>query len=168
MILCFVLTNAIHHPGPPRQSGRSQRVNKPTTHPSITLSTIPSAHFIFQLTNEIPSIAKSAGTLILSSGGIIRGFTNWGPFLLPRKARVHQQTHEKGHYFIMRFDSSGYAQTELRRILALDPRMIRFGVVKLGKTFEEMAKVDGGGIPWRTVKNGAPTLIRTFQGVGAA
>ncbi|KAI9887242.1 MAG: hypothetical protein M1823_000913 [Watsoniomyces obsoletus] len=57
----------------------------------------------------------------------------------------------------MRFDSSGHAQVELRRILALDPRMIRFGVVKLGKTFEGMANVEAGGVPWQTIDRGQAT-----------
>lgn len=32
----------------------------------------------------------------------------------------------------MRFDSSAAAQENIRRTLGLDPRMVRFGVVKLG------------------------------------
>lgn len=77
----------------------------------------------------------------------MRGLTNWGTFLLPRKIRVHQATHNMGHYFVMRFDSSGRTQGELRKTLALDPRMIRFGVVKMGEKLAQTAKV-GGIVPW--------------------
>lgn len=106
------------------------------------------------------SIAKSAGTLILRSGGVVRGLTNWGPFLLPNKVRVHQATHNRGHYFIMQFDSSGRAQSELRRVLGLDPRMIRFSVVRVGKTLEEIAQVRGTA-PW-------PVRPRDSLGTGFA
>ena len=44
----------------------------------------------------------------------------------------------------MRFDSSTATQEMVRRTLGLDPRMIRFSVVKLGATLEEIGKVKGG------------------------
>ncbi|KAI9766321.1 MAG: hypothetical protein M1840_006585 [Geoglossum simile] len=93
-------------------------------------------------------IAKTAGTLILNSGGIIRDLTNWGPFLLPKRTRKHQASYHSGHYFIMRFDSSANTQDTVRKTLGLDPRMIRFSVVRLGRTLEEVRKV-GGGVEWR-------------------
>lgn len=43
----------------------------------------------------------------------------------------------------MRFDSSGTAQSRLRTTLALDPRMVRFSVVKLGEKLEEVVGVEG-------------------------
>lgn len=43
----------------------------------------------------------------------------------------------------MRFDSSGPVQQEVRRTLGLDPRMIRFSVVKLGSKLEEIKDVEG-------------------------
>jgi small subunit ribosomal protein S6 len=48
----------------------------------------------------------------------------------------------------MRFDSSAQTQDAVRKTLGLDPRMIRFSVVKLGRTLEEVGKV-GGGVEWR-------------------
>ena len=63
-----------------------------------------------------------------------------------------------GHYFIMRFDSSAATQAEVRRSLGLDPRMIRFSVVKLGdklaakQGIESMEKYDGGGAHWTPAK----------------
>ena len=74
---------------------------------------------------------------------MIRGIANWGPFLLPRRTRVHQATHHSGHYFVMRFDASGQTQNMVRRTLGLDPRMLRFSVVKMGSTLEEVGKVSG-------------------------
>ena len=86
--------------------------------------------------------------MILESGGVIRGYTNWGPFQLPRRTRIHQATYTTGHYFVMRFDSSGAAQYRLRNTLALDPRMIRHSVVRLGEKLEDIVKVEGK-VLWR-------------------
>jgi len=82
--------------------------------------------------NEIKEIAKTTGNIVLSRRGVIRGITNWGPFLLPKPTTKHQSQHHTGHYFVMRFDSSAPTQATIRRSLGLDPRMIRFSVVKLG------------------------------------
>lgn len=38
----------------------------------------------------------------------------------------------------MRFDASSAAQNTVRRILGLDPRMIRFSVVKLAEKLEDV------------------------------
>ncbi|KZF26753.1 hypothetical protein L228DRAFT_258136 [Xylona heveae TC161] len=92
---------------------------------------------------EVRDIARTAGSLVLNNGGVVRGFTNWGPFLLPKPLHVHQATHSRGHYFIMRFDSSANTQHMVRRTLKLDPRMIRFGMVKMGSKLEEIADVPG-------------------------
>ncbi|EEP78510.1 conserved hypothetical protein [Uncinocarpus reesii 1704] len=43
----------------------------------------------------------------------------------------------------MRFDSSGAVQQEVRRTLGLDPRMIRFSVVKMGEKLGEIKDVEG-------------------------
>ncbi|KAI9829557.1 MAG: hypothetical protein M1826_005602 [Phylliscum demangeonii] len=96
---------------------------------------------------EIKDIAKTAGSLVLQSGGVIRGYTNWGLFTLPRRTRMHQAWHTHGHYFIMRFDSSGAAQCRLREKLGLDPRMIRYSVVRLAQKLEHMVDVEGQ-VPW--------------------
>ncbi|KAI9879857.1 MAG: hypothetical protein M1830_006709 [Pleopsidium flavum] len=98
--------------------------------------------------NEVKEIAKTAGSLVLNSGGVIRGITNWGHFLLPKPTRKHQAKHYSGYYFIMRFDSSGEVQEKVRTTLGLDPRMIKFGVVKLGATLEEIKDVKGR-VEWR-------------------
>ena len=73
-----------------------------------------------------------AGQQVLSSRGVIRGLTNWGPFLLPKPTTKHQALHHTGHYFVMRFDASATTQQSIRNSLGLDPRMIRFSVVKIG------------------------------------
>ncbi|MCJ1363861.1 hypothetical protein MMC16_002970 [Acarospora aff. strigata] len=98
--------------------------------------------------HEVKEIAKTTGSLILSRGGVIRGITNWGSFLLPKSTRKHQTRHHSGHYFIMRFDSSGETQQMVRTTLGLDPRMIKFGVVRLGGTLEAIKDV-AGRVEWR-------------------
>jgi small subunit ribosomal protein S6 len=51
----------------------------------------------------------------------------------------------------MRFDSSARTQHAVRRTLGLDPRMIRFSVVKMGSKLEEVSDV-GGKAEWNTSK----------------
>jgi small subunit ribosomal protein S6 len=52
----------------------------------------------------------------------------------------------------MRFDASGAVQTAVRRTLGLDPRMIRFSVVKLGDKLEEIKDVDGK-VEWNNTRS---------------
>jgi small subunit ribosomal protein S6 len=58
-----------------------------------------------------------------------------------------------GHYFVMQFDSSIPVQNEIRRTLGLDPRMIRFSILKvgdkLGTPVESMENEDGSGVEWK-------------------
>ncbi|KAJ5127100.1 37S ribosomal protein MRP17 [Penicillium atrosanguineum] len=92
---------------------------------------------------EVREIARNAGVQVIRSGGVVRGFTNWGPFRLPRVTTKHQARYSEGHHFIMRFDASGPVQTSIRRTLGLDPRMINFSVVKLGDKLEEIKDIEG-------------------------
>ncbi|KAF1815067.1 37S ribosomal protein Mrp17 [Eremomyces bilateralis CBS 781.70] len=99
--------------------------------------------------NEVKEIAKRSGSIILGSGGVVRGYTNWGTFLLPKPLRKKDQgLFNRGHYFIMRFDSSAKAQHSMKRTLSNDPRLIRYSVVKLGNKLDEIADV-GGTAPER-------------------
>lgn len=86
---------------------------------------------------------RTAGGLILESGGVVRGLTNWGTFYLPKPARKQGATYHEGHYFILRFDASPRTQHAVRRTLGLDPRMIRYSVVGLGSKLEEIKDVPG-------------------------
>ena len=43
----------------------------------------------------------------------------------------------------MRFDCSPDTQKSVRQMLGLDPRMIKFGVVKMGSTLEAIKDVEG-------------------------
>ncbi|RPB29736.1 hypothetical protein L211DRAFT_800221 [Terfezia boudieri ATCC MYA-4762] len=93
--------------------------------------------------HEVKDIAKTAGLIVLNSGGVVRGYTNWGMLLLPTRAKKHQATYTHGHYFLMRFDSNGKAQQTVRNTLGLDPRMIKFSVVKLGERLDQIDSVSG-------------------------
>lgn len=94
------------------------------------------------------SVARTAGSLILKNGGVIRGLNNWGVFSLPRKVHKNQTVHSEGRYFIMRYDSSSKTQQEVRNTLGLDPRLIRLSSIKLGDgTLEKTSRI-GGAIPW--------------------
>ncbi|KAL2865394.1 mitochondrial 37S ribosomal protein bS6m [Aspergillus lucknowensis] len=102
--------------------------------------------------HEVREIARNAGIQVLRSGGVVRGYTNWGVFRLPKPTTKHQARYTDGHHFIMRFDASGPVQTAVRRTLSLDPRMIRFSVVKLGDKLEEVKDVEGK-IEWNNTRS---------------
>jgi len=93
--------------------------------------------------HEIKEITRTAGHLILNSGGVVRGLTNWGTFYLPKPARKEGATYVEGHYFIMRFDASPRTQHAVRKTLGLDPRMIRYSVVGMGSKLEEIKSIEG-------------------------
>lgn len=97
--------------------------------------------------NTSSRIARTAGNQVLTAGGVVRGITNWGTFLLPKPARKQGATYHNGHYFIMRFDSSAKTQHAVKRTLGLDPRLIRYSMVKVGTKFDEIRDV-GGKVDW--------------------
>ena len=47
----------------------------------------------------------------------------------------------------MRFDASPSAQQMVKKTVAIDPRMVRCGMVKMGETLREIAPV-GGRVEW--------------------
>ncbi|KAH8668196.1 37S ribosomal protein-like protein Mrp17 [Tricladium varicosporioides] len=97
---------------------------------------------------EVKEIARTAGQLILRSGGTIRGLNNWGVFSLPKRTRKHQAQYTQGHYFVMRYDANSAIQDNVRTTLGLDPRMIKFSTVKMGDgTLESLARI-GGDVKW--------------------
>ncbi|KAJ8118637.1 hypothetical protein ONZ43_g3954 [Nemania bipapillata] len=92
-------------------------------------------------------IVLAAGQLVLQQKGVIRGLQNWGEFSLPKATSVHQMRHTTGYYFAMRFDASVATQEDVRKMLRLDPRMIRHSSVRLGDgKLSTMSRL--GGIDW--------------------
>lgn len=116
-------------------------------------SDVPSTESLI-LSNRI---ARNAGAQVIRGGGVVRGFTNWGPFRLPKVTTKHQARYSEGHHFIMRFDSSGPVQSSIRRTLGLDPRMINFSVVKLGDKLENIKDVEGK-VEWNRNRNISDSL----------
>ena len=88
--------------------------------------------------------------MILQSGGVVRGITNWGTFALPVIVRKQGAKYHDGHYFIIRFDCSPKTQHSVRRTLGLDPRMIRYSLVQMGSKLEEMKNI-GGKAQWNAL-----------------
>lgn len=79
--------------------------------------------------------------IVLSRGGVIRSIQNWNKQLLPTRVKKNQAAYDRAYYFVMRFDGNSGSQAEVRRTLALDPRMVRFSVVKLADKLETVVKV---------------------------
>lgn len=73
----------------------------------------------------------------------MRGISNWGTFLLPHPAKKLGATYHAGHYFILRFDAAPKTQHVVRRTLGLDPRLLRYSLVKMGSKLEEISDVAG-------------------------
>ncbi|PVH96332.1 37S ribosomal protein Mrp17 [Periconia macrospinosa] len=93
--------------------------------------------------SEVKEIAKTAGKIVLDNKGVVRGVSNWGTFLLPKPLRKLQIKHNVGHHFILRFDSSAQTQHLVRRTMSLDPRLLRYSIVKMGEKFEHIKDVEG-------------------------
>ncbi|KAK1751496.1 ribosomal protein S6 [Echria macrotheca] len=97
---------------------------------------------------EVKEMVLSAGQLILRNGGIIRDIQNWGVFRLPKPVSRHQVRHNKGHYFVMRYDAAATTNEKVRQTLGVDPRIIRTANVKLGDgKLERLSQF--GKVPWR-------------------
>jgi hypothetical protein len=64
---------------------------------------------------------------------------------LPNGARGKQgkKTHYAGHFFIMRFDASSQTQHNIRRLMGLEPRLLRCTVVKMGHKLGDISDVPG-------------------------
>ncbi|KAK6333446.1 hypothetical protein TWF718_011257 [Orbilia javanica] len=93
---------------------------------------------------EIKEVIKTVGMQVLTNGGIVRGINNWDTTFLPKKIRKHQATHTQGHYFLMRFDCDPATQKIVRETLGVDPRMLKFSVVKMGQgKLEDISRVRG-------------------------
>lgn len=61
----------------------------------------------------------------------------------------------------MRFDSSANVQHAIRRTLGLDPRMIRFGVVKLGDKLEDIKDI-AGKVEWTSPRENTKDDVGQF------
>lgn len=90
---------------------------------------------------------------------MIRNIFNWGQFDLPRASTKYQAQHFQGHYFIIQFDGSVAAQTEIKRNLGLDPRMLRFSVVKMNDNHLGVKKKAGIKVPGIESVGGPGSLV---------
>ncbi|KAG5518595.1 hypothetical protein PMAC_002991 [Pneumocystis sp. 'macacae'] len=89
---------------------------------------------------SLRELVKTSGSIIINKGGIIRELEDWGNMVLPKKIKKHQQIHYEGHHWTMLFDSNPQTQHEINRILKLDPRIIRYSIIKLGNKLCEISE----------------------------
>ena len=59
--------------------------------------------------------------------------------------------HHVAHYFVLRFDSSSRTQHVLKRSMTLDSRLLRYTMVRLGRTLDDLADVGGKAEEWSNV-----------------
>ncbi|KAK4131516.1 hypothetical protein BT67DRAFT_444578 [Trichocladium antarcticum] len=101
--------------------------------------------------NEVKEIVLTAGQMILRQGGVIRDVSNWGVFMLPRTISRNQSRYTKGHYFVLRYDAGIGAHNAVSKTLAMDPRVIRAGAVKLGNgKLETLSRF--GAVDWKKME----------------
>ena len=81
------------------------------------------------------SVARLAGNTILERNGVIRGIVNMGVMQLPQRMKSFKASYIEGHYFLLRFYSGPYVIRDIKRVLKMDPRLIRYNVVKLGSKY---------------------------------
>jgi len=52
---------------------------------------------------------------------------------LPQRTKAHNAWHYEGYYFLMRFYAGPFVLRAIDRHLRVDPRMVRYNVIKLGE-----------------------------------
>ncbi|CAI2165258.1 16394_t:CDS:2 [Funneliformis geosporum] len=83
-------------------------------------------------------LVRKSAKHVLERGGVVRGFENWGEVSLPTRTRRHQEYHDRGHFWLMHFDTNPVVISELRKIFNNDPRVIRGNIIKLGEKLEDI------------------------------
>ncbi|MCJ1329467.1 hypothetical protein MMC10_006147 [Thelotrema lepadinum] len=102
---------------------------------------------------DVKELVRSTGQIILSQRGVIRSIANWGTYLLTKPINRRTARYTEGHHFIMRFDCAPSTQDAVKRMLGVDPRMLKFGVVKVGDgTLGGM--MDKAGVNWTRLEEG--------------
>ncbi|ODQ64183.1 ribosomal protein S6 [Nadsonia fulvescens var. elongata DSM 6958] len=78
---------------------------------------------------EAQDIMRTVGKLILNNRGVVRNIEYQGTKHLPKIINRHQQTHIFGTIFSMKFDTSPAVQSEIKRTMNMDPRIVRTMIV---------------------------------------
>ncbi|KAJ3402934.1 hypothetical protein CcCBS67573_g09395 [Chytriomyces confervae] len=86
----------------------------------------------------VKPLMKTAATLVLDNGGVVRGFQRLQSQDLPYRMRRHQEVFSHGVTWAMQFDASPANMAGLRRALAYDERVIRYTVVKLADSLKDV------------------------------
>ena len=67
----------------------------------------------------------------------------------------------------MRFDTDGRTQHVVRRTMSLDPRLLRYSIVKMGDKLDEICEVGGHTKEWSNVQGSEGTKwSETTEGKG--
>ncbi|KAM0792054.1 hypothetical protein ACM66B_004761 [Microbotryomycetes sp. NB124-2] len=88
----------------------------------------------------IRSLTTTASSLIVKNGGVLRTFDYWGKRQLPQPFYRGQDEPKalNGHYWTMRFDANPPTVAALNDRLRLDPRVMRYTVLKIGSTLDKV------------------------------
>ncbi|KAK4052975.1 hypothetical protein OIO90_004099 [Microbotryomycetes sp. JL221] len=88
----------------------------------------------------IRALTTTASSLIVKNGGVVRTFDYWGNRHLPQPFKRGQDSPKAvaGDYWTMKFDANPPTVAALRDRLRLDPRVLRWTVLKVGSTLEQV------------------------------
>lgn len=72
--------------------------------------------------------------------------------------KKNQARHDSGHHFILRFDASPEAQELVKKTIAIDPRMVRCGIVRMGGKLRDIVDVRGK-VEWQRGRGGGVGIL---------
>lgn len=77
-------------------------------------------------------ISATMGRLVISNGGVVTEMQYWGAHQLPYAVRKYGHTHKEGHYVLERFWTSPAVQSEMKKFLDGDSRVLRGTIIRVG------------------------------------
>ncbi|ODQ82856.1 hypothetical protein BABINDRAFT_159353 [Babjeviella inositovora NRRL Y-12698] len=85
------------------------------------------------LNQEAKQVANTIGKLIIENRGVVRKVYSLGAKPLPRIVKKENEKHFQSYNFMMLFDASSSASSEVARAMKADPRVIRGNIIKVQK-----------------------------------
>ncbi|KAI3642582.1 hypothetical protein MP228_012137 [Amoeboaphelidium protococcarum] len=79
------------------------------------------------------NLLKKAGLLVLTNGGVVRRFENFGSHQLAYAMRKNHEWFNKGRQWSMLFDANPQVIAKINQEMKLDPVVIRHGIKKLAE-----------------------------------
>ncbi|KAI8971682.1 30S ribosomal protein S6 [Mycotypha africana] len=92
------------------------------------------------LEGNLKDLLKTSAKHVVSRGGVVRGFDNWGEMKIPHRIKRHQEYHTDGRYWTMHFYANPLILQDLGKQLSVDSRVLRHTFIKLGEKLEDVVE----------------------------